>query len=82
MGAVAAVRILHRRKLAEVSEDLRPQVELELAAEHEVVAGGLARAMEIGVVDEVVPPGATRRALAYAIIAAPQLRGQHGNIPL
>jgi acetyl-CoA/propionyl-CoA carboxylase carboxyl transferase subunit len=82
MGAVAAVRILHRRKLAEVSEDQRPQFELELAAEHEKVAGGLARAIEIGVVDEVVEPAATRRALAAAIAAAPQLRGRHGNIPL
>jgi 3-oxoacyl-(acyl-carrier-protein) synthase len=35
MGAVAAVRILHRRRIAEVAEDLRPQVETELAAEHE-----------------------------------------------
>src|SRR5579863_7643409 len=58
MGAVAAVRILHRRKLSEVHEDLRPQVELELAAEHEIIAGGLDKAKEIGVVDEVVEPSA------------------------
>jgi acetyl-CoA/propionyl-CoA carboxylase carboxyl transferase subunit len=82
MGAVAAVRILHRRKLSEVPEDLRPQVELELAAEHEIIAGGLDKAKEIGVVDEVVEPSATRRALAAAIAGAPQRRGQHGNIPL
>jgi acetyl-CoA/propionyl-CoA carboxylase carboxyl transferase subunit len=82
MGAVAAVRVLHRRKLAEVAEDLRPQLELELAAEHEKMAGSLSRAVEIGVVDEIVEPTATRRALAAAIAAAPQRRGQHGNIPL
>jgi acetyl-CoA/propionyl-CoA carboxylase carboxyl transferase subunit len=82
MGAVAAVRVLHRRKLAEVAEDLRPRLELELAAEHQKVAGGLDRAVQIGVVDEVVEPVATRRALAAAIAAAPQRRGQHGNIPL
>ncbi|MGH6657944.1 MAG: acyl-CoA carboxylase subunit beta [Actinocrinis sp.] len=82
MGAVAAVRVLHRRKLAEVSEDLRPQLELELAAEHTKMAGGLDKAVEIGVVDEVIEPAATRRALAAAIAAAPQRRGQHGNIPL
>jgi len=82
MGAVAAVRVLHRRKLAEVSEDVRPQLELELAAEHEKMAGSLSRAVEIGVVDEIVEPTATRRALAAAIAAAPQRRGQHGNIPL
>jgi acetyl-CoA/propionyl-CoA carboxylase carboxyl transferase subunit len=82
MGAVAAVRILHRRKLSEVPEDLRPQVELELAAEHEIIAGGIEKAQEIGVVDEVVDPAKTRRALAAAIAAAPQRRGNHGNIPL
>jgi acetyl-CoA/propionyl-CoA carboxylase carboxyl transferase subunit len=82
MGAVAAVRILHRRKLAEVPDDLKPQVELELAAEHEIVAGGLNRAMELGVVDEVVEPNASRGAIARAIVEAPARRGQHGNIPL
>ena len=74
MGAVAAVRILHRRKLAEVAPDLRPQVEAELAAEHERIAGGVDKAVEIGVVDEVVEPSATRTALARAIDAAVQSR--------
>jgi acetyl-CoA/propionyl-CoA carboxylase carboxyl transferase subunit len=89
MGAVAAVRIIHRRKLAEVSDDIRPQMEQELAAEHEQVSGGLQRAIEIGVVDEVVEPGASRSAIAAAIAAAPGgvggdalVRGRHGNIPL
>ena len=82
MGAVAAVRILHRRRLAEVSEDVRPQVERELAVEHERIAGGLERAMEIGVVDEIIDPAATRSALAHAIAAATLARGSHGNIPL
>jgi acetyl-CoA/propionyl-CoA carboxylase carboxyl transferase subunit len=82
MGAVAAVRILHRRTLAEVAEELRPRLELELAAEHAETAGGLEKALEIGVVNEVIDPAATRRALAAALAAAPQRRGQHGNIPL
>ncbi|GGO80554.1 acyl-CoA carboxylase subunit beta [Wenjunlia tyrosinilytica] len=82
MGAVAAVRILHRRKLAEVPDELKPQVELELAAEHEIVAGGLNKAMELGVVDEVVEPDASRKAIARAIAEAPARRGRHGNIPL
>jgi acetyl-CoA/propionyl-CoA carboxylase carboxyl transferase subunit len=82
MGAVAAVRILHRRRLAEVPEDLRGQLELELAAEHEQLAGGLARAQEIGVVDELIEPAKTRSAIAAAIASAPQRRGHHGNIPL
>ncbi|MGH3445829.1 MAG: acyl-CoA carboxylase subunit beta, partial [Nocardioidaceae bacterium] len=41
MGSVAAIRILHRRKLLEVAPDIRPQVEAELAAEHERIAGGV-----------------------------------------
>jgi acetyl-CoA/propionyl-CoA carboxylase carboxyl transferase subunit len=82
MGAVAAVRILHRRHLAEVAEEDRAQVENELAAEHEVLSGGLPRAVEIGVVDEIIEPAVTRSALARAIAAAPQRRGNHGNIPL
>jgi acetyl-CoA/propionyl-CoA carboxylase carboxyl transferase subunit len=83
MGAVAAVRILHRRKLLEVAPEIRPQVEAELAAEHERIAGGVERAVEIGVVDEVVEPTATRTALAAAIAGAGIVqRGAHGNIPL
>ncbi len=82
MGAVAAVRILHRRKLAEVPDDARADVEAELAAEHEVLAGGLPRAVEIGVIDEVVEPEVTRGALARAIVEGAHSRGQHGNIPL
>ena len=82
MGAIAAVRILHRRKLAEVDPDVRPQVESELATEHEQLAGGVDKAVEIGVVDEVVSPKQTRTRLAEAIAAAESTRGQHGNIPL
>lgn len=82
MGAVAAVRILHRRRLAEVAPDLRAQVELELAAEHEQLAGGLSKALDIGVIDEVVSPRQTRGALLRAIAEAPARRGEHGNIPL
>ena len=83
MGPIAAVRILHRRKLAEVADDVRPQVEAELAAEHERIAGGVEKAVEIGVVDEIVAPDATRSALAAAIRDADTgERGAHTNIPL
>ncbi|MFM7146225.1 MAG: acyl-CoA carboxylase subunit beta [Actinomycetales bacterium] len=82
MGSVAAIRILHRRRLAEVPEDARAQVELELAAEHEVISGGIARAVEIGVVDEVVDPTLTRSTVARIILDTPGVRGVHGNIPL
>ncbi len=82
MGPVAAIRILHRRRLAEVAEDARADVEAELAAEHEELTGGLARAVEVGVVDEILEPHRTRSAIAHAIAAAPQVRGEHSNIPL
>jgi acetyl-CoA/propionyl-CoA carboxylase carboxyl transferase subunit len=86
MGALAAVRILHRRRLAEVPPDSLAKVEAELAAEHERIAGGAERAVEIGVIDEVVEPGATRSAIARAIedeVQANGVRhGAHGNIPL
>jgi acetyl-CoA/propionyl-CoA carboxylase carboxyl transferase subunit len=82
MGAVAAIRVLHRRHLADVPQESRAQRELELAAEHELQAGGVERAHEIGVVDEVIDPKVTRTAIARALAAAPQRRGNHGNIPL
>ncbi len=82
MGSVAAIRILHRRRLAEVPEDSREQVELELAAEHEVISGGIKRAVDMGVVDSVVEPMLTRRAVAEVLLETPGARGNHGNIPL
>ena len=82
MGAVAAVRVLHRRILAELPEDQRAGMELELAAEHDRISGGIARAVEIGAVDEVISPLQTRRALAAALASAPHRRGTHTNIPL
>ena len=82
MGSVAAIRILHRRRLAEVPEESREQVELELAAEHEVISGGIKRAVDMGVVDSVVEPMVTRRAVAEVLLETPGARGNHGNIPL
>ena len=82
MGAVAAVRVLHRRFLANIPQEQRESMELELAAEHDRVSGGVERAIEIRAVDEIVEPALTRSALAKAIAAAPHRRGNHGNIPL
>ena len=82
MGAVAAIRVLHRRILADLPDDQRAAMELELAAEHEKISGGVARAIEIGVVDEIIEPHLSRSAIARAIAAAPARRGAHSNIPL
>jgi acetyl-CoA/propionyl-CoA carboxylase carboxyl transferase subunit len=82
MGADAAVGILHRKRLASVADDERDALKSRLVAEHASIAGGIDRAMAIGVLDEVISPGRTRRRLAEAFAAAPADRGQHGNIPL
>jgi acetyl-CoA/propionyl-CoA carboxylase carboxyl transferase subunit len=82
MGAVAAVRILHRRTIAGVPPDKLHEVEAGLAAEHERETGGLERAQALGVIDEVIEPSQTREAIIRAIADAPQRRGNHGNIPL
>jgi acetyl-CoA/propionyl-CoA carboxylase carboxyl transferase subunit len=82
MGSVAAIRILHKRKLAGVPAEKLREVEAELAAEHEATIGGLNRALEVGVVDEVITPAETATAIVTALTAAPARRGQHKNIPL
>ncbi|MGQ0845998.1 MAG: carboxyl transferase domain-containing protein [Sporichthyaceae bacterium] len=84
MGPVAAVRILHRRRLAAASEAERPALEAELAAEHSR-RGGREAAGARGVRDEGSAPARTRGAVAAALAAAltdPPTRATHGNIPL
>ncbi|MFI7417860.1 acyl-CoA carboxylase subunit beta [Nonomuraea sp. NPDC049684] len=82
MGAEAAVDILHRRKLRDGPRDGREELRRRLVAEHEREAGGVGKAVEIGVVDEVIEPAGTRRRLAEALLKAVPLRGDHTNIPL
>jgi acetyl-CoA/propionyl-CoA carboxylase carboxyl transferase subunit len=82
MGAEAAVGILHRKKIAQAADHEREALKSRLAAEHAEIAGGTSRAMEIGVLDEVISPRQTRRRLAEAFAMAPAGRGLHGNIPL
>jgi acetyl-CoA/propionyl-CoA carboxylase carboxyl transferase subunit len=82
MGASAAVNILHRKKLAAAPAEEREALRDKLVGEHERIAGGVNRALELGVVDEVIQPTATRRRIAEALANAPAGRGAHGNIPL
>ncbi|MEJ7650511.1 carboxyl transferase domain-containing protein [Nakamurella sp. A5-74] len=82
MGSKAAVGILHRRKIAAAPEDERDAVIAQLAEEHDRLSGGVQRAIDIGVVDEVIQPSETRRRVAEALASAPAGRGAHGNIPL
>ena len=76
MGAVAAVRILHRRKLAEVPEDARAQVEHELADEHErspaASTGPSRSASSTRSSRRADPRSALARALADALAADPR----------
>ena len=82
IGASAAVNILHRKKLAAAPHEQRDALREQLIQEQIQVAGGVHRALEIGVVDEMIEPGDTRRRIAEALAAAPAARGAHGNIPL
>jgi acetyl-CoA/propionyl-CoA carboxylase carboxyl transferase subunit len=82
MGASAAVNILHRKKLAATPLEDREALRVRLVEEQTKVAGGVNKALEIGVVDAIITPTETRRRIAEAIAAAPAARGAHGNIPL
>jgi acetyl-CoA/propionyl-CoA carboxylase carboxyl transferase subunit len=82
MGASAAVNILHRKKLAAAPHEQREALREALVQEQLLTAGGVNRALEIGVVDDVITPEQTRRRIAEALAAAPAARGTHGNIPL
>ena len=82
MGAGAAVNILHRRKLAAAPAEQREELRAAARRGPARLAGGVHRALEIGVVDEVITPVETRRRLAEALAGAPAARGAHGNIPL
>jgi acetyl-CoA/propionyl-CoA carboxylase carboxyl transferase subunit len=55
---------------------------LRPAANYEQSLGDLDAAVGSGIVDAVVRPRDTRRAVAAALSAAPVARGRHGNIPL
>ncbi|WP_028477356.1 acyl-CoA carboxylase subunit beta [Nocardia sp. CNY236] len=82
MGAKAAVGILHKKALAAAPDDEREALHAQLTAEHERIAGGVDRAVEIGVVDQVIDPAKTRSIIAAALSAAPVRASHHKNIPL
>ncbi|MEU2030874.1 acyl-CoA carboxylase subunit beta [Nocardia amamiensis] len=82
MGAKAAVGILHKKALAAAPEEEREALHERLTAEHERIAGGVERAIAIGVVDQVIEPAKTRSTIAAALAAAPARASHHKNIPL
>ncbi|MFL6139175.1 MAG: acyl-CoA carboxylase subunit beta [Frankiaceae bacterium] len=83
MNARSAVQVLHRRELAAVPDgDARESLLQRLVADHIAHTGGLQRGVELGVVDAIVEPKETRRAVAEAIAAHPRRSGYQRNIPL
>jgi acetyl-CoA carboxylase carboxyltransferase component len=68
MAGHAAVRIVHRRRLAEAHDPKRTAD--ELASEYEAGHVAVERALEAGVVDEVISPAATRARLRRALAPA------------
>ena len=67
MGASAAVNILHRKKLAAAPADQREALRAKLVEDQTRIAGGVNRALEIGVIDDVVEPAETRKRIAEAL---------------
>ncbi|WP_026208426.1 acyl-CoA carboxylase subunit beta [Catelliglobosispora koreensis] len=82
MGASAAVNVLHRKKLAACPPEERETLRAKLVEQQLAEAGGVNRALEIGVVDDIIKPAETRKRIAGALSDAPAARGAHGNIPL
>jgi acetyl-CoA/propionyl-CoA carboxylase carboxyl transferase subunit len=86
MGAESAVRVMYRKQLAAASPAERDSLLAQFVEEQKRTAGGLDRALALGVVDAVIEPRHTRErlisAFATASASGAPLRGQHGNIPL
>jgi acetyl-CoA/propionyl-CoA carboxylase carboxyl transferase subunit len=82
MGAKAAVGILHKKALAAAPDHEREALHERLTSEHEQIAGGVERAIAIGVVDQVIEPSKTRSTIAAALASAPARKSHHKNIPL
>ena len=68
-----AVRILHRRLVDQCPPEGRDRLLARLAEEYRDGAGGLARALACGHVDEIIDPGETR-ARVHAVIAGADVR--------
>jgi acetyl-CoA carboxylase carboxyltransferase component len=68
MAGHAAVRIMHRRRLADAPDPDRAAA--QLASEYEARHVVIERALEVGVVDEVISPATTRARLRRALACA------------
>ncbi len=82
MSAQAAVQITRRRDIASLPEHGRDDAIAAFAAEHSALTGGLERAVAAGMVDEVINPTDTRRALTALVTSTSTARSRKKNIPL
>ena len=82
MGSEAAVAITRRRDIAELPEHSREAGIARFAAEHSQLAGGLDRAVQLGIVDDVIEPAQTRATLASLLATCTPTRSREKNIPL
>ncbi len=80
-GPNTAVHLRHRRTLAAAPPTDREPLRARLLAE-ELALTSTARAVDLGLVDEIVRPEHTRRRIADILAATPAGRGNHTNIPL
>ncbi|MBO3747609.1 acyl-CoA carboxylase subunit beta [Streptosporangiaceae bacterium NEAU-GS5] len=82
MSPESAVGVLRRKALAAVSGAEHDRLKAAFVEEHRRESGGVTRALDIGVVDEVIPPESTRARLIETLARIPAARGRHANIPL
>jgi acetyl-CoA carboxylase carboxyltransferase component len=87
MGSAPAVRVLNGKRLAAMPAEERMAVEAELVSEYEAAFSNPYRAAELGLVDAVIEPAATRRTLCDALEVLAQKRDlqprrKHSNTPL
>lgn len=87
MGAVGAVQVLNKRKLAELGETERAEATEKLTAEYEQNFSNPYFAAERGYIDAVIQPSQTRLLVASALAMLRDKQEslpakKHGNIPL
>ncbi|MCK9897089.1 acyl-CoA carboxylase subunit beta [Frankia sp. AgB32] len=82
MNPESAVDILHRRDLAAAAEADRPALRGQLAEGYAREATGVARAVDVGIVDAEIAPAETRAVLIAGFAGAGSARGSERNVPL
>ncbi|WP_449701868.1 carboxyl transferase domain-containing protein [Actinoplanes sichuanensis] len=80
-GPNTAVDLRHRRTLAATPPAEREPLRARLLAE-ELDLTSASRAVDLGLVDEIIRPEDTRRRIAEILAATPAGRGNHTNIPI